>query len=574
MEHEVVVADDERVSMARNDSLVMWPGSDTWPRDWSRVLVKSLRRSPTEQQVAYSTSSGISTNGTCKFARDGPPYAIAPPFGLTGCFSVDGMPPKTAFGVLLLLIYETIICFLMLWKTIQSYRDGYGSLFLLGMAHDREAWPVCNLIPHLNTGLNWLPLTLALVQNHATPRFNTSGPVFLFMHDCIHLIFTPGAKSRCSLTSYGPGAPPLSLQGPYDVMLSGGTPNQVAPITFVSYCEGQFGVITCAGSQSSVGAGVGYQILEQVEKKVVLIDDAMDVNLPQPNGCWPRGGFASITLKKASRDEGLTCDMDGLKDMDRIQIPNSSHIFEDSVMQVNKDRPTVEVLWHGGQKGEFKWGSIVWSWSDERGRKAIGISVAMHQHLCVPPLLIISGTSSGGSFSITLKSYCPFAFISIHASMTRCVTTCTSIHLVKQQERKKSCRTVDGQAVLDGWRHCSHSIIAEIVPHVVRMEGGRVYAPGHCIGRQGWRGVVNDKKGLLNGENTYLVDMDASQVGGQQMQVHTTPLGNDTSQCGGFVTDERTLAAQDAVRSLITTLDMRKYSNEWSTAYFLNKGRT
>ncbi|KAF8512291.1 hypothetical protein BU17DRAFT_69277 [Hysterangium stoloniferum] len=69
-----------------------------------------------------------------------------------------------------------------------------------------------------------------------TPCLNTSWPFFLFMHDSIHLIFTPGAQSRCSLTSYGPGAPPLSLQGPYDVMLS------VAPITFVSYCEGQFGL--------------------------------------------------------------------------------------------------------------------------------------------------------------------------------------------------------------------------------------------------------------------------------------------------------------------------------------------
>ncbi|KAF8523378.1 hypothetical protein BU17DRAFT_63945 [Hysterangium stoloniferum] len=53
-----------------------------------------------------------------------------------------------------------------------------------------------------------------------TPRLNTSWPFFPFMHDSIHLIFTPGAQSHCSLTSYGPGAPPLSLQGPYDVMLS------------------------------------------------------------------------------------------------------------------------------------------------------------------------------------------------------------------------------------------------------------------------------------------------------------------------------------------------------------------
>ncbi|KAF8512463.1 hypothetical protein BU17DRAFT_69229 [Hysterangium stoloniferum] len=53
-----------------------------------------------------------------------------------------------------------------------------------------------------------------------TPHHNTSRLFFPFLLDCIHLIFTPGAQSCCSLMSYGPGTPPLSLQGPYDVMLS------------------------------------------------------------------------------------------------------------------------------------------------------------------------------------------------------------------------------------------------------------------------------------------------------------------------------------------------------------------
>ncbi|KAF8503909.1 hypothetical protein BU17DRAFT_71717 [Hysterangium stoloniferum] len=64
------------------------------------------------------------------------PVRSAPPFGLTGCFSADGMPPRFAFGVLPFLIYETILCFLMLWKVIQNYRDGSRSLFLSGMVHD------------------------------------------------------------------------------------------------------------------------------------------------------------------------------------------------------------------------------------------------------------------------------------------------------------------------------------------------------------------------------------------------------------------------------------------------------
>ncbi|KAF8513261.1 JmjC-domain-containing protein [Hysterangium stoloniferum] len=177
-----------------------------------------------------------------------------------------------------------------------------------------------------------------------------------------------------------------------------------------------------AGSPSSAGAGVGYRVLEEVEKEVVLIDDAMDVDPPnataageevplcantgvagddvQPSSSLstdipmppvpvaPRipnviktikkllvevlcsqHNPASIALKKASRDERLIRDIDALKDMDRIRIRNSSGVFEVSLVQVNKDRRTVEVLWDGGQKREFKWGSIVWSWSGETGRK-------------------------------------------------------------------------------------------------------------------------------------------------------------------------------------------------------------
>ncbi|KAF8530342.1 hypothetical protein BU17DRAFT_60090 [Hysterangium stoloniferum] len=66
----------------------MWPGSDTRPRDWSRVLVKklaveeaslhTLSSHSTMSVTNKSTNNRISTSGTCKFARDGPgpSYAI------------------------------------------------------------------------------------------------------------------------------------------------------------------------------------------------------------------------------------------------------------------------------------------------------------------------------------------------------------------------------------------------------------------------------------------------------------------------------------------------------------------
>ncbi|KAF8530341.1 hypothetical protein BU17DRAFT_60089 [Hysterangium stoloniferum] len=82
-------------------------------------------RSSTEPQVAYSSNNRISTSGTCLHM----PFGSALTFGFTGCFSVDRMSPRFAFGVLPLLIYETIVCFLVLWKAIQNSEDGMGLHF-------------------------------------------------------------------------------------------------------------------------------------------------------------------------------------------------------------------------------------------------------------------------------------------------------------------------------------------------------------------------------------------------------------------------------------------------------------
>ena len=72
-------------------------------------------------------------------------------------------------------------------------------------------------------------------------------------------------------------------------------------------------------------------------------------------------------------------DLAALSEMSRIRIRNTSGVFEVSLvkvcrigiwsfsvpnygsLQVNNERGTVEVLWDGGQKREFRWGSIVWS---------------------------------------------------------------------------------------------------------------------------------------------------------------------------------------------------------------------
>ncbi|KAF8516410.1 hypothetical protein BU17DRAFT_67422 [Hysterangium stoloniferum] len=79
---------------------------------------------------------------------------------------------------------------------------------------------------------------------------------------------------------------------------------------------------------------------------------------------------------------------------DKIPIRNSSSVFKVSLLQVKKDRGTVEVLWDGGQKREFKWGSIVWSSSGETGRKPTAEEIATNPVPLKPTPKYVAWTSS------------------------------------------------------------------------------------------------------------------------------------------------------------------------------------
>ena len=46
--------------------------------------------------------------------------------------------------------------------------------------------------------------------------------------------------------------------------------------------------------------------------------------------------------------------------MARVKLRVSSGVFEVSLVRVIEERNSVEVLWDGGVKKEFKWGSVVW----------------------------------------------------------------------------------------------------------------------------------------------------------------------------------------------------------------------
>ncbi|KAF8576317.1 hypothetical protein K439DRAFT_676101 [Ramaria rubella] len=98
-----------------------------------------------------------------------------------------------------------------------------------------------------------------------------------------------------------------------------------------------------------------------------------------------------IAQKKANKDEKVRADLGALSEMSRIRIRNSSGVFEVSLVKVHTERGTVEVLWDGGQKREFRWGSIVWGSDGQMtGSKPTAEELAKRP----PPALSILATTT------------------------------------------------------------------------------------------------------------------------------------------------------------------------------------
>ncbi|KIJ42689.1 hypothetical protein M422DRAFT_254129 [Sphaerobolus stellatus SS14] len=70
---------------------------------------------------------------------------------------------------------------------------------------------------------------------------------------------------------------------------------------------------------------------------------------------------------KATYDTKLHADLDALHEGSRIRIRTSGGVFEVSLVAVNTSKSPAEVIWDGGAKREFKWGSIVWGSVGEGG---------------------------------------------------------------------------------------------------------------------------------------------------------------------------------------------------------------
>lgn len=65
-------------------------------------------------------------------------------------------------------------------------------------------------------------------------------------------------------------------------------------------------------------------------------------------------------MKKANKTDRVRKDLLALSEGARIKLRVSAGVFEVSLVRVIEERGTVEVLWDGGMKKEFKWGSVVW----------------------------------------------------------------------------------------------------------------------------------------------------------------------------------------------------------------------
>ncbi|KAH9475449.1 DNA damage-responsive transcriptional repressor RPH1 [Psilocybe cubensis] len=73
---------------------------------------------------------------------------------------------------------------------------------------------------------------------------------------------------------------------------------------------------------------------------------------------------AVAAQKRANKNEKIRNDLLALPSMSRIKIRVSAGVFEVSLIRVIEETSTVEVLWDRGQKKEFKWGSVVFGFTD------------------------------------------------------------------------------------------------------------------------------------------------------------------------------------------------------------------
>ncbi|KAF8648878.1 hypothetical protein AX16_006153 [Volvariella volvacea WC 439] len=142
--------------------------------------------------------------------------------------------------------------------------------------------------------------------------------------------------------------------------------------------------VSCAREGSDLG--VVFNIVKEVEKEVVLIDcpsrlvpegevlSEQVINQPSIDSdsrvlkvvkkvevqvLCNQHNPAVAAAKRASKQDKIKNELLALPPMSRIKIRVSAGVFEVSLIRVNEDLGSVEVLWDRGVTREFKWGSVI-----------------------------------------------------------------------------------------------------------------------------------------------------------------------------------------------------------------------
>ncbi|OCB91045.1 JmjC-domain-containing protein [Sanghuangporus baumii] len=83
----------------------------------------------------------------------------------------------------------------------------------------------------------------------------------------------------------------------------------------------------------------------------------------------PQHNPVVAAARRASKVDRVRNELLALPAMSRVKLRVSSGVFEVSLLAVNEERGTIEVIWDHGIKREFKWSSLVWGKTETVGQK-------------------------------------------------------------------------------------------------------------------------------------------------------------------------------------------------------------
>lgn len=98
--------------------------------------------------------------------------------------------------------------------------------------------------------------------------------------------------------------------------------------------------------------------------------------LPGHSAQSPAKSQAVVAEKKAGKEDRVRYELLKMPPMSRIKMRVASGVFEVSLVAVNEDRRTIEVIWDAGVKREYSWTSIIWGKTEQAvGQKPSAVAL-------------------------------------------------------------------------------------------------------------------------------------------------------------------------------------------------------